>query len=220
MSRPSLVMPISARRIGRHHVLVAGVVDPAHQRSPRGDSGDLGRRRPLELAGAERQDEGGAEQRAPRKATLGQTRSFQSLAFPILAMSIDDRRDLLELAVADRAEEAVVPAGVAGDAGLVDQDQQGVAVAIDAQIDQVLDVARRVALAPRRLARARPVADAARAHGLGDGVAIHPGHHQHLAGVVLLGDRRAPGPGRRSWMAASTCRSRPADRWVRCAGHG
>src|SRR5471030_1525886 len=95
---------------------------------------------------------------------------------------------LFQLAIADRPEEAVMPAGVAGHAGLLDLDQQRVAVAINAEIDQLLDVARRVALAPGTLARARPVADAAGAHRLDDGVPVHPGHHQDLAAAMLLGD--------------------------------
>ena len=94
----------------------------------------------------------------------------------------------LEHPAADRTEEADVASREAGDADLVHQHQQGVAVAVDAEIDQSLDVAGGVALAPGRLARARPVADAAGPHGLGHGIAIHPGHHQDFARIVLLGD--------------------------------
>src|SRR5687768_17838079 len=47
----------------------------------------------------------------------------------------------------------------------------------------------RSALAPQIAARARPVADAAGFQRFAHGVGVHPGHHQHLAGIVLLRDR-------------------------------
>src|SRR5205807_2291075 len=34
-----------------------------------------------------------------------------------------------------------------------------------------------------------PIADLAGGDRLGESVAVHPGDHQHLAGIVLLGDR-------------------------------
>src|SRR3546814_10658796 len=70
----------------------------------------------------------------------------------------DHRQDLLEAAVGGEAPvEAGAPAGVAGDALLVDAQQQGVAVAVHPQLDQPLGLAGALALAPQPGARARPV---------------------------------------------------------------
>ena len=68
------------------------------------------------------------------------------------------------------------------------QQQQRVAVAVDPQLLQVLHLAGGLALAPQRVAAAAEVADAAGGERLRHGVAVHPGEHQHLAGVVLLRD--------------------------------
>src|SRR5689334_4574411 len=86
-----------------------------------------------------------------------------------------DWRDDLQLLAADRAKEAVVPAGMTGDTCLLDLDQQRIAVAVDPEIDQFLHMSGSLALAPKRLARSRPVADPTRAHGLGDRITVHPG---------------------------------------------
>src|SRR5215470_11843036 len=87
-------------------------------------------------------------------------------------------------------EEARALPGVAGDAVLVNLDQERVAVAVGIHRLDVLDVARGLALPPGLAARAGPeVRDARRQGGL-DGRAIHPGDHQELAGVGLLHDRR------------------------------
>src|ERR1700689_3204954 len=94
-----------------------------------------------------------------------------------------------EIVAARRAEKAAARAGVAGGTGLIDQQQQRIAVAIDAQLHQTLHMARAFALAPELLARARPVADAAGLERLLDRFAIHPGQHQHLAAVGLLRPR-------------------------------
>src|SRR5579883_2123568 len=98
--------------------------------------------------------------------------------------------DLLQAAAPKRGEEAGAPTGVAGDALLVDLKQHGILVAVEAELDQRLHLAGTLALAPQRAARARPVADPACAQRLLEGLAVHPGEHQHLAGVELLGDGR------------------------------
>ena len=54
--------------------------------------------------------------------------------------------------------------------------------------DQPLPVATGFALAPQLLAGARPVTDLAAGEGFFQRGAVHPGQHQHLAAVVLLGD--------------------------------
>ena len=66
---------------------------------------------------------------------------------------------------------------------------RGVAVAVEAQLDQPLDVARGGALAPELAARARPVGDVAGPERCGEAGGVHPGEHQHRA-VAGLGDGR------------------------------
>jgi hypothetical protein len=78
---------------------------------------------------------------------------------------------------------------VAGDALLVDQQQQGVAVAVDAKFLQVLHLAGRLSFAPQRAAAAAEIADTAGGQRFRHRIAVHPGEHQHFAGVVLLRDR-------------------------------
>ena len=53
---------------------------------------------------------------------------------------------------------------------------------------QMLRLARGLALTPQPAPAAAEVADAAGGERLGHRLAVHPGQHQHLAGVVLLGD--------------------------------
>jgi len=54
---------------------------------------------------------------------------------PIQLLRIDlDLRNRHQRAAAHSAEEAVAPAGVAGDAGLVDQQQDAVVVAVEAEL--------------------------------------------------------------------------------------
>src|SRR3546814_17217475 len=85
--------------------------------------------------------------------------------------------------------EAGAPAGVAGDALLVDAQQQGVAVAVHPQLDQPLGLAGALALAPQLGARARPAAHPAAGQLPHQGPAVHPGAHQHLPAVLLLRPR-------------------------------
>jgi hypothetical protein len=71
-----------------------------------------------------------------------------------MAVAVELRRidqgggDFNQLPVARGTEEAVPPAGVAGDAVLVDQQQNGVAVAVEPQFVQRLLLARRLTFAP------------------------------------------------------------------------
>src|SRR5690242_4354693 len=96
-----------------------------------------------------------------------------SLAIELLRVDqrVGDRRPV---AIARGAEEAGAASGVAGDALLVDAEQQRIAVAIEAQLDQALDLPRGLALAPQPAARARPVAGLAAGDGLGHRRAVHP----------------------------------------------
>ena len=55
---------------------------------------------------------------------------------------------------------------------------------------EALNLPRGLALAPQRLARARPIAGSPFGERHPDRLAVHPRHHQDFAGVVLLGDCR------------------------------
>src|SRR5580704_16724277 len=86
--------------------------------------------------------------------------------------------------------EAGPVAGVAGGADLVDLDDQGVAVAVQRDRLNPLVVPGRVSLDPVLLAAARPVGAPAGGERAMQRLVVHPAEHQHLTGVVLLGDGR------------------------------
>jgi len=75
---------------------------------------------------------------------------------------------------------------VAGYPGLIDEQQKRITVAIDTKFYKLLHLARSLAFAPQRLARAGPVADLAGFQGFRYRLGIHPSHHQYFAGIVLL----------------------------------
>src|SRR6266568_2956966 len=93
-----------------------------------------------------------------------------------------------------RVETGAV-AGVAGAAGLVDLDQDGVAVAVERDRPHELDMTRGLALDPVLPPAAGPVGAAAGRQRAPQRLVVHPAEHQHLAGVELLRDRREQ-PGR------------------------
>ena len=93
------------------------------------------------------------------------------------------------VAVANRGVEAARPAGVAGGSGLVDDQEQAVAVAVDAELEEPLALAGGRALAPQLAPRARPVGDLAGPQRFGEALGVHPREHQHRARAGL-GDRR------------------------------
>src|SRR5690242_19651512 len=92
-----------------------------------------------------------------------------------------------------RPEVALVEAGararVARGADLVHAHEQRVAVAVEGDRADVLDVAAGVALAPVLLAAAGPEGHAALGEGAAQRLVVRAAVHQHLAGVVLLDDR-------------------------------
>src|SRR5215475_6034448 len=141
MSRPSLVMPITASASGAIITSRPSFCSQRTMRSPRGVSVYFGFW-PNIVAMSVQPASGtraGRVNAAPRRERRRRLRWVNSVL--LLFVHVDQhRRNGLELAVADRAEETVVPPGVAGDAGLLDLDQQRVAVAVDAEIDQRLDV--------------------------------------------------------------------------------
>src|SRR5207249_9876990 len=81
-------------------------------------------------------------------------------------------------------KKAAVPSCVAGDSRLVNQQQQGVAIAVDPHLDQSLYMARTLTLAPQPAARPRPVASLTACQSLGNRFAAHPGQPEHPATVV------------------------------------
>ena len=83
----------------------------------------------------------------------------------------------------DPAIEARPPAGMTGAAvaGDGDERQKGVLVAVDPHFDQGLGLARGVALAPQRPARARPVMDDSGGQRRLQSGLVHMRHHQHVA---------------------------------------
>src|SRR5690606_7581358 len=76
----------------------------------------------------------------------------------------------------------------AGGADLVDLYEDRVAVAVQRDRLDPLLVAGGLALHPVLLAAARPVGAAPGGEGAVQGLVVHPAEHEHLAGVVLLGD--------------------------------
>src|SRR5690606_12346986 len=88
-------------------------------------------------------------------------------------------------------EEARAVAGVAGAAALlVDEEEQGVAVAVVVGAAHELHLARRLALPPHLLAAAAPEHRPPLPQRQPEGLGVHPRHHQHLAGGGVLDDRR------------------------------
>src|SRR5574340_1767159 len=87
------------------------------------------------------------------------------------------------------AVETALAPGMTGDAALLFHLQQNhVAVAIEAYLFHLLDMARLFALVPQFLARARPVYRLALLPGQAQCLAIHPRHHQHAACRRILRD--------------------------------
>src|ERR1700712_3841026 len=81
-----------------------------------------------------------------------------------------------------------MPACVAGRAGLLDPDPDGVLIAVHPHLRYPLDVAGGFALAPQRLAGPAEVPCFSGRDGLAQGLVIHVGHHQHLAAAGVGGD--------------------------------
>src|SRR6202043_3779155 len=99
--------------------------------------------------------------------------------------SIDD----LPGTVAQYAEEARFVALVAGGAVavLLDREQDGVVVAVDADLVHGLVVAGLFTLAPQAVTGAREVAGVAGLEGFLESRAVHVGDHQEAAALVILG---------------------------------
>lgn len=94
-----------------------------------------------------------------------------------------------EAAVFDRAEKARLIAFVARRAGLLDLDEQHVAVAIERDVLDGLRVTAFLALHPEFLARAAPEMRPAGGDGFFQRRAVHPREHHDALGFVFLDDR-------------------------------
>src|SRR6202012_4907752 len=90
----------------------------------------------------------------------------------------------------DRPEEARLVTLVTRRAVLLHLDQQAVAVAIERDVLYRLRVAAFLALHPELLPRPAPEMRLARRDGALQRGAVHPRHHHHPAGLLLLDDCR------------------------------
>ena len=106
---------------------------------------------------------------------------------------------------------------------LMNRHQDAVAVAINAEIDQLLGVTARGAFDPELLPRARPIGHVAGFKRSRDSFGIHPGHHQHLTRGGILRDRRdqtgivVPQCGRVERHIKNLCKRQPAP-YLRVSG--
>ncbi len=95
----------------------------------------------------------------------------------------------LPMAVIEAVEKTGLAPGVAGDAArLLHLQQHHVAVAIEADIAHGLHMAGLFALVPQLVARARPIHRFAALVRQLQRLAVHPGEHEHAAGVRVLRD--------------------------------
>jgi hypothetical protein len=94
-----------------------------------------------------------------------------------------------EPAIFDRTEKARLVTFVARRAGLLNLNEQHIAVAIERDVLDGLRVAAFLALHPVFLAGAAPEMRLARDDGAFERRAVHPRHHHHAAGFLFLNDR-------------------------------
>lgn len=80
--------------------------------------------------------------------------------------------------------------GVAGRAGLVDQKQEGVAVAVEQDAPDFLNVARGFSFHPELLPRSAPVSGITSFDCTCQTFMVHIGHHEDFFGTFILGDGR------------------------------
>src|SRR4029453_2786028 len=104
---------------------------------------------------------------------------------------LEDGLDIMPRAVFEPLEEELLVARGAPDSALLlDDEQDRVAVAVEADLAHALDMSGGFALAPELFARARPVVRFARRGRAFERFAVHPAEHQHaLRGGVLRDGR-------------------------------
>ena len=84
------------------------------------------------------------------------------------------------------AEEAGFGIGVTGGSGRVDQEEECIGVAVDADVDYPLRVARGRAFSPVFLPAAAPKDGFAKLQGTLQRAGVHVCHHQHFMGLRVL----------------------------------
>ncbi len=73
---------------------------------------------------------------------------------------------------------------------LLDHQDNDVGVTVQAQFMQLLHMTRFFTFAPEFATRTRPIDGTVLGRRQAQGLAVHPGHHQHPAGLVILSDCR------------------------------
>jgi hypothetical protein len=100
-------------------------------------------------------------------------------------MGLLDQRPVFQHPIEARPEAHVAGPAIAARADL---EQYGVLVAVDPQLDHVLQLAAGVALLPEFIARPAEVVRDLGVDRQLQRLGVHPGQHQDLAGVGVLGD--------------------------------
>ena len=75
-------------------------------------------------------------------------------------------------------------------AGLFDGEQDGIGVTIDADLEDFLSMPAFFAFSPKFIAAAAEVGSHTGLQGFIEGLPVHPGEHEDLAGGGILGDSR------------------------------
>src|SRR5690348_12980947 len=133
---------------------------------------------------------GSAALRDSMTAAIRASTSASSVAAIDGGRILEDRLHGLPLVAFEPPVEAALAAGMAGDAAhLLDDQQDRVAIAIEADLAHPLHVARLLALAPQLVPRARPVVCLARVAGERQCVTVHPRERQHAMRRGVLSDR-------------------------------
>lgn len=92
--------------------------------------------------------------------------------------------------VVELAEEATGVAAVAGSSLLPDLEQDGVTIAVDQHLLDLLNVATGLAFLPQALARTAEVDGSSRPHRFLKRVAIHPTQHKYTPRCCILSNGR------------------------------
>lgn len=88
----------------------------------------------------------------------------------------------------ERAKEARTFAGMAGGAGGIDEDEQDIGVAVEADFPHFLHIAGLFAFVPEFRAATAPEDGFAEFLSLGERLGIHPCYHEYLEGRGVLDD--------------------------------
>ena len=121
---------------------------------------------------------------------IGGIGALRQIAFPAFQQFIQPLQAERRLIGADieSVVEAGLRTGVAGGALLVDQNGQGITVAVGGDGYNVLHIAGGLALAPQFLTGTAPEAGTALLHGDFQALAVHIGHGQHILGDGVHND--------------------------------